>query len=73
MSQRTIRILDYKNRPLCEAYMLADGGVAFDFDHEHQISLLSRDSTDELIKLLLDDRRERGFYKPHLGSFAGDL
>jgi Zn finger protein HypA/HybF involved in hydrogenase expression len=48
MSQRIIRILDYKDRPLAEAYMLADGGIAFDFDHESQITLLSQKALEIL-------------------------
>lgn len=73
MSQRIERLFDYKDRPIAECYMLADGGLAIDFDHDYQLTLLNRDSTDRIFKLIMDDRRERGSYAQHVGNFAGDL
>lgn len=71
MSQRLEPVFDYKDRALGESFILADGGIAFDFFSS--IYLLNRESTDRLLKLLLADRIERGVYKPHIGNFSGDL
>lgn len=73
MSQEIIRLTDYKGRAFAEAYVMADGGVTIDFDNETTMGIFSRESTDKLLKLLLADRRERGDYRPHIGSFAGDF
>lgn len=72
MSQRTITITDYKDRTVGEAYILADGGIGFELNSP-SILLLSREATDEIFKLIMDDRRERKLYGPHVGSFGGDL
>lgn len=73
MSQREERIYDYKDRAIAEAYILADGGIGFNLDHGVNILLLNRESTDRIFKLIMDDRRERGSYGTHVGSFGGDL
>lgn len=73
MSQRIIEVLDYKMRNIGECYMLADGGIAFQLNYGANTVLLSRDTTDEVLRLLLDDRRERGVCGPHVGNFAGDI
>ena len=73
MSQRTERIYDYKDRPIASVWIMADGGIQFDFDHDVSCPILNRDSSDRLVKLILDDRRERGSYGPHVGNFGGDL
>lgn len=73
MSQRTESLFDYKNRFIGEFYMLADGGLAFDFNYGANNLLLSKETTDRILKLLIDDRKERAEYRPHVGSFVGDL
>jgi hypothetical protein len=59
MSQREEPLFDYKDRPIGEAYMLADGGISLDFVNYNSIILLNKDSTDRIFKLIEDDRRER--------------
>ena len=73
MSQRIEQLFDYKDRAIGECYILADGGIAFDFINYASVEMLNRDSTDRMFKLIMDDKRERNIYKPHLGNFAGDL
>ena len=73
MSQRIEQLFDYKDRPLGECYMLADGGIGLDCEYGTNFVLLNRESTDRMFKLIMDDRRERGSYGPHVGSFGGDL
>lgn len=73
MSQRVEQLFDYKDRPLGECYNLACGGIGIDLLFGANILLLNRDSTDRLFKLIMDDRKERNIFSPHVGNFAGDL
>lgn len=73
MSRRTEQLFDYKDRPIGKCFNLVDGGLGIELDFGANLLFLNRESTDKLLKLLYDDRKERHVAGPHVGNFAGDL